>query len=63
MKYYHLFDNYYYIPDFKCFVSTSLPIKCVKLPSDFTNLFTDIQPSTSNSERFIVGDICISHSK
>ena len=44
MKHYHLFDNYYYLPDYKCFVSTSSLIECIKLPSEFTSSFTDIQP-------------------
>lgn len=58
MKYYHLFDNYYYLPDYKCFVSTISLIECVKLPSEFTSLFTDIQHSASNNERSLIGDIC-----
>ena len=66
MKYYHLFDNYYYLPDYKCFVSTISLIECVKLPSEFTSLFTDIQHSASNNERsllatsayLILSDIC-----
>lgn len=66
MKHYHLFDNYYYLPDYKCFVSTSSLIECIKLPSEFTSSFTDIQHSASNNERsllatsayLILSDIC-----